>query len=126
MLKDLDTFFDPDLHLPIRGKTYRVTAPTADEFEHVQELAISDSIPAAEQTAEAIKVLGDAYGEMKADGIPWPMILHAGRTAILHFGFTPDMAEVHWQMTHLGRLVDLDQIAETLAAAQSKRKRKGA
>lgn len=125
-LKDLDTFFDPDLHLPIKGKPYRIPAPTADQYERLRELATSDSVPALEQVDEAITVLGPAYEEMTADKIPWPMILHSGRTAILHYGFTPDMAEIHWGMAHLGRMVDLEKVSEGLAAAKPKRNRQGA
>lgn len=29
--KDLDTFFDPDLHLPIKGNWYTVPAPGAED-----------------------------------------------------------------------------------------------
>jgi hypothetical protein len=124
-LKDLDSFFDPDLHLPIRGKIYRIPAPDFEESERLRIVAITEDLPAPVQVSEAIKVLGPALDEMKTDNVPWPMILHSGRTAILHYGFTPDMAEVHWQMAHLGRLVDLEQVSEHLAADRPKRKRKG-
>lgn len=114
-LKDLDTFFDPDLHLPIRGKTYRIAAPDGEEGPRLRQVITDDGLPAPAQTDEAIKVLGDAFDEMVVDKVPWPMILHAGRTALLHFGFTPDMAEIHWGMAHLGRMVDLEKVTELLA-----------
>ena len=114
-LKDLDTFFDPDLYLPIRGKRYRVPAPDFEEAERLREVVTIEGVPPVEQIAEAVKVLGPAFQDMVADNIPWPMILHSGRTAIIHFGFSPDMGEVHWHMAHLARLVDIDEVSTALA-----------
>ena len=119
-LKDLDTFFDPDLHLPIRGKTYRIAALDFEESERVQREVVAVGLPSLVERSEVIKVLGDAFDEMVVDKVPWPMILHAGRTAILHFGFTPDMAEIHWGMAHLGRMVDLEKVTELLATKPKK------
>ena len=119
-LKDLDTFFDPDLHLPIRGKRYRVPAPGYEESERLTALVGAEGVPPVEQRTEAVNVLGTALDEMVADNIPWPMILHAGRTAILHFGFSPDMAEIHWQMAHLGKLVDLEHAGDIIAKLKKK------
>lgn len=58
---------------------------------------------------------------MVADNITWPMILHAGRTAQLHFGFSADMGEAHWHLAQLGKLVDLEWIAEKFAAKPEKK-----
>jgi hypothetical protein len=120
--KDLDTFFDPDLYLPIRGKQYQVPAPDADESERLREQVMVEGVPPVEQVHEAIRALGSAFDEMRADGVPWPMILHSGRTAILHFGLSPDMADIYWGLTHLARLVDLDRIMDLLAAKNKKKK----
>lgn len=57
---------------------------------------------------------------MVADNIPWPMIFHAGRTAIIHYGFTADMGEAHWALAQLGKLVDLEQATEFLATIKPK------
>lgn len=119
-LKDLDTYFDPDLHLPIKGKRYRVPAPVWEEADRLSALVADNGIPPVEQRAEAIKVLGTAFDEMVADNVPWPMILHAGRTAICHFGFSPDMAEIHWQMAQLGKLVDLESVGDMLSKTKKK------
>lgn len=129
--KDLDTFFDPDLHLPIRGKKYTVPAPGAHEAARLRKQVVAEGVPPVEQVHEALKILGaeqdgagywagGVYSEMVADNIPWPMIFHAGRTAILHYGFTPDMAESHWALSQLGKLVDLEKATEFLARIKTK------
>lgn len=123
-LKDLtETGFDPDLHLPIRGKQYTVPAPDYETAKRMREHTTSEGLPPVEQIDQAIAALGPAFDEMVADGIPWPMILHAGRTTILHFGFSPDMAEIHWAMAHLGRMVDLEQVSEQLGRLETARAR---
>ncbi|WP_395704810.1 hypothetical protein [Rhodococcus ruber] len=148
-LRDLAEFFDPDLHLPIRGKRYRVPAPDTETSLQLRELVMTEGIPPVEQINQALRILGaepefeplpepvdgdrtertaiptgrwsgGVFDEMVADGIPWPMILHAGRTAMLHYGFSPDMAEVHWTMAQLGKLVDLERVAAMLAHRKPK------
>ncbi|NMM84317.1 hypothetical protein B2J88_08080 [Rhodococcus sp. SRB_17] len=136
--KDLDTFFDPDLKLPIRGKLYTVAAPGATEAARLRKQVVAEGVPPVEQVYEALKVLGavetvdpetgqptgdwasGVYDEMVADDLPWPMIFHAGRTAILHYGFSPDIAETHWALAQLGKLVDLEQATEFLAKIKPK------
>lgn len=123
-LKDLtETGFDPDLHLPIRGKQYTVPAPDYATAKQMREQTTTEGLPPVEQIDQAIAALGPAFDEMVADGIPWPMILHAGRTTILHFGFSPDMAEIHWAMAHLGRMVDLEAVSEQLGQLEKARAR---
>lgn len=113
-LKDLDGFFDPDLHLPIRGKRYRVPAPDYDGHQQMRERVTAENVPTQTQTSDAIAALGTAFDAMVDDSLPWPMILHAGRTALLHFGASPDIAEIHWAMAHLGRMIDLERASELL------------
>lgn len=121
-LRDLDeTGFDPDLHLPIRGKRYTVTAPSYEEWKRLVVVVADSGMPAVEQTNEALKILGPAVDQMAADNVPWPMILHAGRTALLHFAASPDLGEIHWAMAHLGRLIDLERVSEQLAAKRKKK-----
>lgn len=127
-LKDLtETGFDPDLHLPIRGKKYTVPAPDYDTAKRMRDMVAVEGMPPVEQIDEAIAALGPAFDEMVADGLPWPMILHSGRTAILHFGFSPDWADVHWSMAHLPRQVDIEKIlgrhAELIAARKKAQKK---
>jgi hypothetical protein len=119
-LKDLDTFFAPDLQLPIRGKWYTVPSPDGIEGPRLRQVVGDNGLPSVEQTDEAMKVLGPALAEMTADGVPWTMILHAGRTALLHYGFSPDMGEIHWGLAQLGRLVDLEKVTELLGTKAKK------
>ncbi|MBM4575395.1 hypothetical protein GS415_02045 [Rhodococcus hoagii] len=44
-LKDLDTFFDPDLHLPIRGKKYAVPSPEWETVKRLQARIFDDEVP---------------------------------------------------------------------------------
>lgn len=118
--KDLDTFFDPDLKLPIKGTTYTVPSPMWEHAKRLREVVGAEGLPPVEQIDEAIKVLGSAFQEMVDDQVPWTMILHAGRTAIIHYGFNPDMAEIHWQMAHLGKLVDLEHVGDILSKLKQK------
>ena len=82
-LPDLaETGFDPDLHLPIRGKTYTVVAPTSHEqFQEIRRMVVTEGLPAVEQIDQALAILGDTAEQMFADEVPAPMILHAGRTS---------------------------------------------
>ena len=135
--KDLAEFFDPDLHLPIRGKRYTVPAPGAEECLTLRGRLTLEGIPPNEQVEDALVVLGaerdeetgelelsGVVAEMVADNITWPMILHAGRTAQLHFGFSADMAEAHWHLAQLGKLVDLEWIAEKFLGPTPEKKPK--
>lgn len=135
--KDLDTFFDPDLHLPIKGNWYTVPAPGAEECFALRERVAQEGVPPNEQVEDALLILGaerdeetsklelaGVVAEMVADNITWPMILHAGRTAQLHFGFSPDMAEAHWSLAQLGKLVDLERIAEMFLRPKPEKKAK--
>jgi len=114
-LKDLDSFFRPDLMLPIRGKVYTVPSPDGTEGPRLRNVILDNGLPPTEQIDEAIKVLGPAFAEMVDDGVPWTMILHAGRTALLHYGMSPDMGEIHWTLAQLGRTVDLDDLAKQIS-----------
>ena len=120
-LKDLDTFFAPDFTVPIRGKWYSIPSPDGIEGPRLRQVITDEGLPGSEQTDEAIKVLGPAFGEMVADKLPWTMILHAGRTALLHYGFSPDMAEIHWGLGQLGRMVDLEKVTELMGKPTKKK-----
>lgn len=111
---DLDkSGFDPDLHLPIHGRTYTIPAPDWDYVNALRTKVFSAEIPPLEQMEDNIKALGPAFPEMVADHVPWPMILHAGRTAMVHW-VSPELGEIHWKLQQLGTLVDLDKITDFL------------
>lgn len=130
---DLDTFFDPDLHLTIRGRVYTVPAVDADEAARLRKLIAVEGLPNVEQVHDAFTRLGatqdgagywsgGVYSEMVADKLPHPYILHAGRTAMVASGFSVDMAESHWALTQLPRLIKLEKATEFLARVRSKQR----
>ncbi|OZE88029.1 hypothetical protein CH304_00215 [Rhodococcus sp. 15-649-1-2] len=120
-LKDLDTFFHPDLAVPIRGKWYTIPSPDGVEGPRLRKLIVEEGLPGVEQIDEAIKVLGPAFGDMVTDKVPWTMILHAGRTALLHYGSSADIAEIHWGLAQLGKLVDIERVTELLQKPTTKK-----
>jgi hypothetical protein len=98
---------------------YTVKAPSGDEGQRLRIVAVDGNTPLAYLIDEAVNVLGSAFDEMAADGVAWTHILHAGRTAIIHFGMSPDLAEIHWQLSHLGKLEDIDQLVKRIEKAET-------
>lgn len=95
--RDLEEFFDPDLYLPIGGKGYRVESPTAFDGLRLRTRLLSGGRLADEEEVTEIRaLLGDTFEQMQADGVKWPEIMHAGRTALLHYAVSADAALIHW------------------------------
>lgn len=101
--KDLAEFFDPDLYLPVRGKTYRITAPNAEDGLRLREAFLNPDAHFTDddELEEYKRLLGPVWDEMVADGIDWKSLCHVGRTALMYYGMGETLAEVHWQ-TGLG------------------------
>lgn len=96
-LDDLRQFFDPRLSLPIGGRVYVVEPPTAEQGLRLHALLLGDPVLDDDaELAEIPRVLGSAYEQMRADGVRWDEIVHAGRTALLHYGQSPEVAERFW------------------------------
>ncbi|WP_037141789.1 DUF7426 family protein [Rhodococcoides fascians] len=106
---NLREFYDPAIVLPIGKKSYRIESPNADEGLRLRQILTEDAmVTDSAELAEVLTLLGaekdpktgvwsgGVYGEMKADGITWPEIFHAGRTALLHYGISSTLAETHW------------------------------
>ena len=119
-LPDLDDIYDPDLRLPIRGVTYRIAAPDITEAERLRIVLIQDLTP-DEIRAEAEKILGPALDEMRTNGVPDPMALHAGTTALIHYGAAPKLGRSFWLYAHVAGQVDtaalLDVAQEIIGAS---------
>lgn len=125
--KDLDEIFDPDLKLPIRGKQYTVPAPGAAFAKHLRTAVLDSEVTPFDQIADAMRVLGaeidpetgdwagGVYDEMVADDLSWTIILHAGKTAMVHYGFSPDMGEVYWHLSQVATSLDLETLTSALA-----------
>lgn len=127
-LPDLsETGFDPDLHVLIRGKTYTIPAPDYETAKRMREQVVTEGMPPVEAKQQAYDALGTAFDEMLADDLPDPFLIHAGRTAICHFGWSPDLGGVMWKMSHLPYMADLKKVTDTyqeLIAARKKAPKK--
>ncbi|MFC9874881.1 DUF7426 family protein [Nocardia salmonicida] len=108
-LRDLTEFYDPDLQLPISGVTYRVRSPGIVEADRLRGLVLDDLAP-ADEYREIVQILGTARDEMAANGVPDAMAMHAGRTALLHFGASPELGRYHWQLAQLGQILDAEEL----------------
>lgn len=111
--RDLDEFLDHTLSLPVRGKTYVIESPDAETGLWCQEV-ISIGVRASqgqpidadvlarlqlddEEEAAAFKrILGDAYDEMVADGVPWEYVKHCFATAMVWAAGDTERAEMVW------------------------------
>lgn len=96
---DLEDFFDPNLYLKIGGKVYTILAPTGEAglrlhtmFKPGSEQHFKDD----DEIEEYKLLLGAAWDELMADGVPWPSICRAGRTALMHYTLGPTLAELNW------------------------------
>lgn len=118
--EDLGGYFDPDLLLPIGGTLYRIKAPTIGEADRIRPKLWGPearTFGPDEEWAECVKILGDAYAQMVADGMPAPYVAHAGRTALIHFCSGPQGPELgrgHFQLAHITDRVDVPKLMETL------------
>lgn len=118
-MRDLREFHDPHLYLPISGKTYKVESPDAasglrlrrmlsdpdirwTDEEEVNELAtlLGATVDVDEDGDPRWK--GGAWGQMLDDGISWPEIIHAGRTALVYFGQSSALGEIYWETAMTG------------------------
>lgn len=109
--EDLAELLDPDLHLPIKGKVYRVPAVDADTGVRFQALmavglAANGGTDVTDRDKELLNdgqeidlyrdALGPAYDEMVADGVEWEFIKHAGLTAFFNVTADRKTAEQFW------------------------------
>ncbi|MET7450686.1 hypothetical protein ABZT03_02095 [Streptomyces sp. NPDC005574] len=105
---ELGNLLDDSLPLPIKGKVYRVPAPSAATGLRVQAIMQAAATAAdggqadREVLADAAErdmyadVLGASHAEMVADGVEWPMLKHAAVTAMVWIIQSKDRAEAYW------------------------------
>lgn len=110
--EDLAAFIRPGFDLPVLGRTYYIPPPNARDGMWLQaivdtgeSLLVSQSVSSAnrtilnddkERTAYQM-ALGSAYDEMLDEGVAWPVLKHAGMTAVLYWTRSPETAERYWQ-----------------------------
>jgi len=115
---DLDEFFSPGLVLTVRGRAYTVPLPSAELGLWCRRmLAATGQLHAAStpeemrRAAERIdalpeppgdlsfeeRVLGDAYQQMVADGVPDPYVQFAARTAYTWIAADEATARRFWE-----------------------------
>ncbi|WP_280273372.1 DUF7426 family protein [Nocardia wallacei] len=111
-LRDLTEFYDPDLSLPIGGVVYKIKCPGINEADRLRTLIIDQTLTAAAEYDEIVKILGPAREEMARNDVPDTMAMHAGRTALLHFGGSPDLGRANWQFAQLADFVDLQALLD--------------
>lgn len=109
-LPDLDDFYDGDLYLPWKGTQWRVAEPTAKESERLRMLIFSKGFAGNDEIAEMQNLMGDTWNALVEAGVGWSHLLHMGRTALLYFATTPDVAESHWKLAQFTSLIDLDAL----------------
>ena len=117
--RDLADFWSEGLALPIKGKTYLVPEPNAEDGLLLQSifsagLAIATA-PSGEEPADAIanmarlgsgiddttnlyrRCLGSVYDEMIADGLSLRIIRHAAQTALFWVAIGEAEALAYWE-----------------------------
>lgn len=96
----VDDLLAPALVLPVRGRGLRIPPPTAWDglCLHRRLLDLDGALPALEEYSTIRLILGDLWDTLAAE-LPETELLHVGRTAIMHFGGSEELAAAHW---HLG------------------------
>lgn len=105
----LDELFDETLELPIKGKTYRIPSPSAEDGLRVQRIttmatrlmekgeAVDTELLDDDEERDLIELcLGPAQAEMVANKVDWSWLRHAGLTAMFWITAGADAAEKYW------------------------------
>lgn len=96
--KDLRTFYEPDLLLPVEGKDYRIVSPTAREGLRLKAVVLGGTVWSnAEELAELKQLCGSVWQEMLDDGLDWRRIIHIARTALFYYALGPEAGEKYWE-----------------------------
>lgn len=94
---DLQTFFDPDLKLPVGGRVYRIPCPSARDGLVLRARMLSgQNISDTEELAMLRQLCGETWDELMSSQ-PWPVVVHAARTGLVYYGYGPESAERFWE-----------------------------
>lgn len=104
----IDDLLDETLVLPIGGRRYTIPPPSAELGVRVQNIVQAAAVAAqggdvnTEILGDAAEgdlfrdVLGSAHDDMIANGVKWPALKHAARTAIVWIAQDKATAEHVW------------------------------
>lgn len=105
----LDELFDEALELPIKGKTYRIPSPSAEDGLKVQRIttlaarlmdggeAVDTELLDDDEEADLIELcLGPVHAELVANGVDWAWLRHAGLTAMFWITAGTEAAQRYW------------------------------
>lgn len=108
--RDLDEFFDDCLRLPIGGTTYVIEPPDADtglwakkKFTLGMKIlagrapAEDGDLDDAEEEEMYVRLMGDVWEQMRADGVNWQRMKRAGATTFYWVVGETDSAERMWE-----------------------------
>lgn len=115
ILSDLDDVFDGDLPIPWGGREWTIKEPPAAVIEKLRSFIFTTDYQPSDEADTAKRLMGPVWDELIDAGIGWASLMHIGRTVIMHFAVSPDVAKSYW---HLGRyiaLIDLDEVMAALA-----------
>lgn len=96
-MREFTEFADGPLSFPYRGKTY--TPPEISIPMGIRLNGITNNGEEADlESIELFKdILGPAYDEMVADGVPLQFMLRAGATVLADFQFGREYAQAMWE-----------------------------
>jgi hypothetical protein len=112
--KDLRTFHDDALKLPIGPTVYRIPAPPAAEALKLRkEFFATDEIPDETHVDLGLRALGSklnkggaikggAGEQMYANGCTWSEIMRAASTALIYIALGEEFAAAYWAQEEIG------------------------
>ncbi|MYY08829.1 hypothetical protein GT204_07905 [Streptomyces sp. SID4919] len=105
----LEELFDDALELPVKGKTYKIPSPSAEDGLKIQRIttmaarlvdggeAVDTDLLDDDEETDLIRLcLGPVYDDLLADGVDWAWLRHAGLTAMFWITAGADAAMTYW------------------------------
>ncbi|MEU3013342.1 DUF7426 family protein [Nocardia asteroides] len=93
----MQEFDDPCLFLPVRGHQVRIPCPTAREGLRLRRL-LSDlgALTEERERAEGLRLIAEVLPQLDQLGADRVAVALIARTALLHFGKSPEAALAYW------------------------------